>query len=429
MEIIVLFILLGIFIISGMEIGLAVGCSATLVILFMFESLNMVIIPLRIIAGIARAWPLLSIPMFIMIGEVFIVGGISKRMIDVVNIFVGSISGGLAIVNIVVSYFFGGISGAATADTAAIGGVLIPAMIKEGYDSKFSTVVTITSSTLGPIVPPSLLMIIISWVTELPIGGLFVTGYIPAFFTMLGLILVSYIISKKRNYPRHIRPSFKESVKIIFSTFPVIITPFIIVGGIVFGVATVTEIAAVALLYSIIIGFLYKELKLKDFPEILKKTAITTISVGIILVFVSIFSWIITYTRFPYQMAQLLIFLNVGPSTYMILCCASFLVMGTFLNPASIVLMMMPMLYPIAITMGINPYHFCLISVLALVIGHVTPPLGLCLFIGAAISGDKVEELFVPLLPFIGIMILVILILIFVPEPILLLPRLLGYIS
>lgn len=428
MEIIILFILLAIFLIGGMEIAVALGAASVITVLLGFQSLDVIVIPQRILSTLSRAWSLLTIPIFIMLGEVFIIGGISKRLIDVANIFVGSLPGGLGIVNIVASYFFGGISGSASADTAAIGGIMIPAMIKEGYDSKFSTVVTITSSTLGPIVPPSILMILIAWVTDLPVGALFLAGYIPAFFIMLGLIMMTYIISKIRNYPRHDRPPFKKAVKIVIAALPALITPFIIVGGIVFGIATVVEVSSIALLYGCIVaGFIYKELKLKDFPKILKNTSRITVSIGLILAFASGFSWLITYSRLPFQVANLLITMNVGPSLFMILSCGIFLILGTFLNPGAIVLMTMPVLFPIATALGINPYHFSLICALAMCIGHVTPPVGLCLFIGCSISGDKIEDLVRPLIPYVLTMVGVILILIFCPAFILWLPRLFGY--
>ena len=198
----VLFILLAVFIISGMEVALALGISSIGAIIFGSDVLSLIVLPQRIIATIARSWPLLAIPMFIMLGEIFQYGKIADRLINVANIFFGRIPGALGIINIVASFFFGGISGSASADTAAIGGIMIPAMVKDGYDSKFSTVVTITSSCLGPIVPPSVLTLLIAWVTELPVGAIFLAGYIPGFLLMLFLIIPTYLISIKRNYPR-----------------------------------------------------------------------------------------------------------------------------------------------------------------------------------------------------------------------------------
>jgi len=421
----ILFICLVLFILGGMSVAIALGASSIFAIIFSEVTLDLVIIPQRVIGSLARSWALLAIPMFVMLGEIFDKAGISDKLIDVANIFFGPVTGALGIVNIVVSFFFGGISGSASADTAAIGGVMIPAMKNAGYDSEFSTVVTITSSTLGPIVPPSVLMILFSWVTEIPLGRLFLAGYLPGFTLMLGLIILTYFISKKRNYPTHKRPSFKKGLVSIFYSIPALLTPFIIVFGIVLGIMTAVESSVVALVYSIFISvFIYRSLKLSDVKEIMYNTAKVTANIGLLLAFAAAFSYIITYSRLPYEVAQGLSALDFHPVVFMVVNTLLFLLLGTFLNPGAIVLMAVPILFPGALALGIDPIHYTLVSALAMCVGHVTPPVGLCLFVGCSISGDKIEQLVKPLVPYVLTMLLVIFIIILFPEIVLFLPGL-----
>lgn len=420
----ILFISLFILIFSGMSVAIALGASSFISIIFSESTLNLVIIPQRVVGQLARSWALLAIPMFVMLGEIFEKAGISDRLIAVANIFFGKLPGALGIINIVVSFFFGGISGSASADTAAIGGVMIPAMVKAGYDSKFSTVVTITSSTLGPIVPPSVLMILFSWVTEIPLGQLFLAGYLPGITLMLGLIILTFIISIKRGYPTSARPPFKKAVLDIFYALPALITPLIIVFGIVLGIMTAVESSVVALVYSIIISvFVYKSLKVEDVKEIIYNTAKITANIGLLLAFAAAFSYIITYSRLPYNVAQFLSNINLQGTPFLIINVLLFLIMGTFLNPGAIVLMAVPILFPGALALGIDPIHYTLVSALAMCVGHVTPPVGLCLFVGCSISKNKIEDLIKPLIPYVLTMLLVILIIILFPQIVLFLPN------
>ncbi|MEQ9811985.1 MAG: TRAP transporter large permease [Azospirillaceae bacterium] len=428
MEMVLLFGLLFLFIAIGMQVPLALAASMLATILLAMPLLDPVILAQRAVGTMARAWPLLTIPMFIMLGEIFKVGTISQRIVDVANILVGRLPGGLAIVNIVSSYFFGGISGSASADTSAVGGVMIPLMKKEGYPSAFATVVTITSSTLGPIVPPSVLVILIAWVTEQSVGTLFLAGYVPAFASMLGLIAVSMIISARRGYPRHPTPPLGEALRIVTGALPILVTPFIIVASIVSGVVTIVESSVIALIWALLIAtFWYRELKWHHLWTILRNTVATTAFVGLLLAFAAAFAWLVTFSGLPRDVSQTLVAANVGPIGFLLITMVAFLVLGTFLNAGEIVLMAIPILYPAALAIGIDPVHFCMVAALSMVIGNVTPPVGLCLFIGCAISGDKVEDLIGPLIPYVLVMICVIVLLILVPDVVLWLPGLFGY--
>lgn len=428
MEMILLFGLLFLFIFMGMQVPLAIAASLVLTLLFAFPYLDPIIVAQKSVGAMARAWPLLTIPLFIMLGEIFKIGRMSTRIVDVTNIFVGRLPGGLAIVNIVSSYFFGGISGSATADTSAIGGIMIPLMKKQGYSSAFSTVVTITSSTLGPIVPPSVLVILIAWVTEQSVGMLFLAGYVPAFMSMLGMIAVAVIISKKRGYPRQPTPPFREALRIIFDALPVLLTPFIIVGAIVSGLVTIVESAVIALAWALFITVVwYREFRWRDLGTVLHNTVATTAFVGMLLALASAFAWLVTFSGVPQQVSDLLVEYNVGRYGFFVASITIFLVLGTFLNAGEVVLMVMPILFPAALSVGIDPIHFCMIAALAMVIGNVTPPVGLCLFIGCAISGDKIEDLIGPLMPFLAVIVAVIVLLTLVPSFALWLPETFGY--
>jgi tripartite ATP-independent transporter DctM subunit len=428
-DIIVLFSLLFLFIFMGMEVPIALGAAMLGALLVSPLPLDPIIIAQKTVGTMARAWPLLTIPMFVMLGEVFNIGGISRRLVDVANILVGRLPGGLAMVNILASFFFGGISGSASADTAAIGSIMIPTMKEQGYPSAFATVVTITSSTLGPIVPPSILVILIAWVTELSVGNLFLAGYLPALCSMFGMMAISYVIAKRRNYPRQNPPPFRESLRILFKALPALITPFIIVFSIVSGLVTVVESSAIALVYALLIAsFLYRELTWRGFVTVLRNTVRTTAFVGLLLAFAAAFAWMVTFTGLPKTVADALVAAGMGPVPFLLLTMVVFLLLGTFLNAGEIVLMAMPVLFPAALALGIDPIHFCMIAALSMVIGNVTPPVGLCLFIGCSISGDRIEDLIGPLIPYVTTMVLVIVVLIFVPEIILWLPEMFGYV-
>ncbi len=429
MEMLLLFSLLFLFIFMGMQVPLALAGSLAATLLLAYPSLDPIIVVQKSVGSMARAWPLLTIPLFIMIGEIFKVGRMSTRIVDVTNILVGRLPGGLAVVNIVSSYFFGGISGSATADTSAIGGIMIPLMKKQGYSSPFSTVVTITSSTLGPIVPPSVLVILIAWVTQQSVGMLFLAGYVPALVSMLGMAIVAVIISVRKGYPRQPVPPFRQAVRITIDALPVLITPFIIVGAIVSGLVTIVESAVVALAWAFLISAgWYRELKWRHLAVVLHNTVSTTAFVGLLLALASAFAWLVTYSGIPRDIANLLVEHDIGRFGFFLASIFIFLVLGTFLNAGEVVLMVMPILFPAAVTIGIDPIHFSMVAALTMVIGNVTPPVGLCLFIGCAISGDKVEDLIPPLLPFLAVMVTVVGVLAFFPGFVLWLPETFGYI-
>lgn len=427
LKLVVIFVIFFVLLAIKVRIPFALGIICFIIINILPIRANVINISQRSVSILARSWPLLAIPLFVLAGNIFKTGGMTDDIIKVVNVFFGRIHGGLAIVNVVASFFFGGISGSAAADTASIGGILIPLMVKEGYDADFSTVVTITSSTLGPIVPPSILMIIFAWTTETSIASLFAGGYIPGFCLMLAQSFVSYLISVKRNYPIYKPKPFKESLRIIYKGIPCIIFPFIVLIGILGGIFTATETGAIAVAYALIVSiFLYKKLKWNDIPTILLDTAKVTGMVGLLIAFATSLSWLLTVTRIPYLIAAYLAGINMPAIIFLLISSGIALLLGCFMNPGAILLMIVPLLYPAAMMMGIHTIHFAIVIIVALAFGHITPPVGVCLFIGSAISGLPIEKLIKPLIPFMIINLVTLAILIIFPELILFIPKLLG---
>lgn len=416
------------FLALGMRVAFVLAGTCLAIVFFSSDSsLSVMSIAQRTNSQLARAWPLLAIPLFIMVGEIFKFG-LAERLVKMSNVFFGGTRGGLAFVTSVASFFFGGISGSAAAEAAAIGGVMIPAMKKAGYDPEFATAVTVTSSTLGPIVPPSLIMITFCWLTDGSIAALFAAGYLPGVLLCLSICLLSYYYAVKRGYPSHRRPPWKESLRLIGSALPALVLLIIIVGGILAGVFTATESAAVAVFYGLILElFFYRDLKWKHIPTVLMATAKMTGVVGLLIAFASAFGWLLTYLRVPLLFTEAVLGMHFSPALYMIIVVAAFAVLGCFLNPIAILLMTVPLLYPPAIKMGIHPLHFGLVTTIALAMGHITPPVGTTLFIGSVISDVPISKLILPIMPFIALMLAVTMILIFWPGAVLILPKLLGY--
>lgn len=411
----------------GIRVTFALGAVCVMFASLLGDRVTLTNISDRAVSQLARSWVLLSVPLFIMVGEIFKFA-LADRLVNMSNVFFGKVRGGLAIVNVVASFFFGGISGSAAADTASIGGILIPAMIRSGYGREFSVVVTITSSTLGPIVPPSVLMIMFAWVTGGSVAALFSAGYIPGALMCLALSLLAYVLAVRRRYPAYERPPLRECMCLLADAVPALLTVLIIVVGIVFGVFTATESAAVAVVYGALVASLYyRELKFKHVPEILMATARTTGVVGLLIAFASAFSWLLTYAGVPFWLTEVIVSLQLGRVGFLLVVMVLLLILGCFMNPVAALLMSMPLLYPPAVALGIHPLHLGAVVVVSLAMGHVTPPVGVCLFIGSAIANVPIARLIPELIPFFAVMLTVDILLILLPEAVLFLPRLLGY--
>lgn len=394
---IVLFSTFAVFIFLGMPVVFGLGLASLLAILF--QGLPPVALPQRVIPAISDNFSLVAIPLFILAGNIVGRGGMGERMIRLANIFVGRSRGGLSSTNIVASMFFGGISGSATADTSAIGSIMIPAMVKRGYDKAFSSAVTVVSSPLGTIIPPSIIVIVYCWVTEVSIGAMFAAGYLPGLLIALMLIATGWMISVRRGYPVSDAVPFREAVRIILDAIPGLFTVVIIIGGILGGVFTATEAGAVAVVYGLLVSmFVHKELKFSDCRSILRDSVVLTGIVALILAFAGAFGWLIAFDRIPYAAAELLggMSANVFLPGYMVLL----LILGTFLAPTEGLIIVTPILYPVAMALGMDPLHYGMVTITCLALGHITPPVGLCLFVGSAVGGVPVKDIVKALFPF-----------------------------
>jgi len=375
------------------------------------------------------SFPLMAVPFFVLAGELMNRGGTTRRLIDFANILVGRIPGGLAHTNIVASMFFGGISGSAVADAAALGTILIPGMTRKGFPLGFSAAVTAASSTMGPIIPPSILMLIMGVSTGISIGGLFAAGIIPGILMGLSMMVYSYIVAIRRNFPREEIPF---SLKLLWKEFcaagPALLAPVIILGGILGGIFTPTEAAAVAVLYSFILGqFVYRELKLKEIPSIFIQSSITTAVLLLIIAMANIFSWVLTSEQVPTRIAGLLLKITHNPYIILLLINVLLLFVGMFMEGGAAIIILAPTLLAVAKTVGIDPMHFGFLMVFNLVVGLLTPPLGVCLFVVCGITNLSLQRMSRATFPFMILQIGLLLLVTYCPGIVLLIPRMLGY--
>lgn len=405
-------------------IAYAVALSSMFCLLF--QGLPLTTICQQMVKGIS-SFSLMAVPFFITMGCLMGSGGISQKLIDLANACVGWMTGGMAMVNIVASYFFGGISGSASADTASLGSILIPMMVDQGYDGDFSTAVTITSSCEGLLVPPSHNMVIYAMSAGgISVGSLFLAGYIPGALLALSLMVGSYIISKKRNYPKGEKFSIRNLLKQLSVSFWALAAVVIVVVGVVFGWFTATESAAIAVIYSLIVSvYVYKGLTWKGVWHVLEQ-CVDTLSIVLILIATSsIFGYCLTTLHVPDLAATAITGITDNPILLALLLNLILLFLGCIMDMAPIILIATPILLPIATSIGINPIQFGIMMILNCGIGLLTPPVGSVLFIGSAVAKLKMEQVVKATLPFYLCMIVVLLLITFIPQISMFLPNLL----
>lgn len=409
----------------NVPIAIAIGLASLSAIVFSGAAPLVVIVQKMVTA--TDSFPLMAVPFFILAGSLMEFGGISRRLVDFANSIVGRYSGGLAFVVIVASMFFGAISGAAVATVAAIGGILIPSMVRKGYDSPFATAVSSTAGTLGVMIPPSIPMIIYGVLTGVSIGALFMGGILPGILVGSSLMFVAWKISKRRGYKGDAKPSLSYIWKTFKEAILALLMPVIILGGIYGGVFTPTEAAVVAVVYGFIIGFfVYRELKFRDLKDILVNTVVGTAMIMFIIATSSVFSWLLTSERVPQAVAHGILSFSKNPIVILTLINLLLLFVGTFMETVAAIIILVPVLMPVINMIGVDPLHFGIIIVVNLAIGMVTPPLGVCLFIGCSIGGISLEQITKAVWPFILIMIADILLLTYMPLISTVLPKLVG---
>lgn len=419
------FLLLGLFIILmfiGVPIAFVIGIVALLGI-FGIPYTPEATVPMKMVNGL-NSFVLLAVPLFILAANLMNSGKISEKLINLALAVVGPIRGGLAHANILVSMMFAGVSGASQADTAGVGKILIPSMLKKGYDKETAVGVTAASSTVGVVIPPSIPMIIFAGLTNASIGALFLGGIVPGILIGLGMMVFVYIVARKRNYPRSERVEMKKFAKLLLEAVPALFTPIIIIGGIISGFFTATEAAAVASLYTLIVCmFYYKTLKLKDLPKILMDTlSLSSLSL-FALAAASALGELMSYYQLG-TMAQEFFTNNVGSEwLFIIIVIVFFLFVGTFMDAIPAMILFVPVILPTALEFGIDPVHLGLIVVITLAIGLITPPYGLCLLLAAKIGDMSIERSFVAVIPYIAIIVIVLLFIAFFPDIAFFLPK------
>jgi len=413
---------------TGTPIAFSLGITAVLVFLKMDAPSLMKIVPLKYYSGIDM-FALMAMPLFMLAGEIMNRIQVTHRMVDLANALIGNIRGALAHVNIVVSILFAGLTGAAVADTAALGTMLIPAMEKDGYPRSFAAAVTAASSIIGPIIPPSIIMVIYGSMMNVSIAGLFAAGIVPGILVGIALMLLSARISKKRNYPKgERRASLKEMGAAFRRAFIPLLTPVIILGGILTGIFTPTEAAAVAVFYAMIIGFfIYRNFSLRDLPSVLFEMVRNSGSVFVILSAAAILGWVLASEQVPELVGAQIMRISSNKYTALLIINAILLVIGMFMDMTAVVIILGPILHPLAVSMGIHPLHFGIIMIVNVNIALMTPPLGACLFVACSISHISLEEISKEILPFIAVEAVVLILVTYIPAISMTIPRLLGF--
>ena len=395
-------LMLGLFfalLIFGVQIYVSVLISSLATCLYV--GVDVVSMCLQLIRGL-NVYSLMAVPLFILAGEVMSCGGITERLVDLSQALVGWIRGSLAQVNIVASLFFGSISGSSAADTASVGAMMIPMMEKEGYDTDFSTCVTMASSVEGMLIPPSHNMVLFALAAgNVSIAKLFIAGYVPGLVLAACLGVYSYIVSVKRNYPKGERFNLNHFGKGLFKALPGLGTVLIVVVGVLGGIFTATEAAAFAVVYSLIVGILvYREIAVKDIPK-LALSALKTCSIVMVLVAASnCFSFLITYLNVASAFSALITSITTNKILILLMINVFLLICGMLMDMAAIILIVTPILLPITTSLGMDPIQFCMMLIINLGIGLITPPVGSTLFIGSAISGRSVGQLTKAMIPF-----------------------------
>lgn len=407
----------------GLPICFVIGGSS--VVWLFNRDMDLFLLAQRMFAGM-DSFVLLAMPFFMLCGTLMNYSGITRRMIEFAKVCVGHLPGGLSQINVLASMLFAGVSGSASADTSAIGGVMIPSMVKEGYSPEYSAAVTAASSCVGPIIPPSHLMLVYAVLANCSPAYLFVAGIAPGLLLGISQMVLCAYYAKKRNYMSHVkRASLKQFLNTARDGFMALLAPAIILVGITSGFCSPTEAGALAVVYCLFLGLVvYKELRIKDFPKILVETAITTGSCFLIIATANFMAWLITSAGIPQIMAG---FLAPLTSNWRLLMMGFILVLlffGTFMDTIAAMIILVPIFLPLARIAGINPAHLGLVVVLGMDLGVITPPVGVCLFLSCKIANIKLEPLVKEILPFIIVSAAVLVVIGMIPQFVLFLPEL-----
>jgi C4-dicarboxylate transporter DctM subunit len=411
-------------ILLGVPVAVSMGLTAIVTFLVMGQADILTMVAQRMYAS-TTSFTLLAIPFFILAGNLMNTGGITERIFRFARALVGHIWGGLGQVNVIASMIFSGMSGAAVADAAGLGMIEMKAMKDNGYDWRFSAAITAASSTIGPVVPPSIPLVIYGYLTEVSVGRLFLAGVIPGVLMGLALMIVVYFISRHRRYPRDKRAPFKEIILSGKSAILPLLTPVIIVGGILSGQFTPTEASVVACVYALFLGLVvYRSIRIKDLPAVFWNTLTHTVRIMFIIAAAGFFGWLLILNRTPVQVITGLTNLSANPALVMLIIIAVLLIFGCFLEGIAVLLITIPIFQKIIVHFSIDPVQFGVVMTLASMIGLLTPPVGMCLYAVSSITNLSIGELTKEMWPYLLGIFIVLLAVAFIPSISLWLPNL-----
>jgi len=421
MIVVILFIL---FLLIGIPISLVLAITSLSYLLFSGLLSTIDSAPQSMFSGLDNTG-LLAIPLFMLAGELMNGGGITKKLVHFAKVLIGHFRGGLAYVTIVANMFLASILGSANAQAAMMSKVMVPEMEREGYKREFSSAITLASSIVAPVIPPSMLFIIYGTLTGTSIGDLFIAGVIPGILLAIGFIIVIGMINAKQQFPKSERASFKEILVTLIKVLPAMLIPFIIIYGILAGIFTPTESAAVACVIALIVGaFIYRELKMKELPKIFLNTVINTATITFLIVTANLFGFVLTYEQIPQLIANSMLSLSENPYVFLFLVNILLLLIGTVLDGIAALIILVPVLMPLITSYQIDPVHFGVIICINLTIGLLTPPVGTGLFIVSSIAKVKFENLVKAITPFLVTSILVVFLFTYWEDIVLWLPEL-----
>ncbi|QUX97309.1 C4-dicarboxylate ABC transporter permease [Marinomonas sp. CT5] len=424
---IVFFVFFGLLIL-GLPVGIVMAVAGIVGLADVGGMHFIALAPSKVFNGL-NIFPFLAMPFFILAGEIMNHTGITNRLVLFAQVLVGHFRGGLAHTNMLSSVFFSGITGAATADAAAFGRTLVPAMVKEGYSRPFACAVTAAGSIIGPTIPPSGLMVVYGSLMGVSIGGLFATGILPGLLICVVCMAIISTLGKRKNLPKSER---RASLKVIFTAFQssilALIMPLIVLGGILFGVVTPTEAASIAVAYALFIGVVvYRCISFSDLMHMLIRTGRITGVIFLIIAAASILGWWLSFMHIPQTIASAVLSVSSNPNIILLLIIALLLIIGTLMDITAMLIILAPILVPLTQSIGMNPLHAGIVFVLALNISLMTPPVGACLFVLSSVTGEKMEKIAIDLWPFLIGELAILLVFAFSPTLALFIPRLLGF--
>ncbi|MEH6405686.1 MAG: TRAP transporter large permease [Leeuwenhoekiella sp.] len=424
-EIVILVVVFFVLLSIGVPVAWSIGISCLLTIMVSIDSLaSFTTIAQRMATGL-DSFSLLAIPLFVLAGQIMNQGGIALRLINFAKALIGSLPGGLIYVNVIAAMLFGAISGSAVAATSAIGGILGPFMEKENYSKEFGAAINITSSTTGLIIPPSNVLIVYSLASGgVSIASLFLAGYIPGILMGLALMLTASFWIKKKKYPPGPSSSFGKIIKTFLDAFPSLLLLVVVIGGIVTGIFTATEASGIAVLYTLVLSFIYRELHVSKLYSIFLSSVGTTAIVMLLIATSMSMSWVMSFENIPQNVSEALLGLSDNKIVILIIINVLLLFVGTFMDMTPAVLIFTPIFLPVVVNLGVDPVQFGIMMVMNLCVGLCTPPVGAVLFIGVGVAKTTIQKIMKPLLPLYVVMAIVLLLVTFIPAISLWLPEL-----